>query len=104
MATLKKRKIVKLKRVSAKGGPVCYVGSGSSVDMRQYKGRLDRLLKDNSITVGKRTVNVHVTWTRHMSPHKRKERIIGFGIFVTDDAIIIIIFVDPNSDPDPGGW
>jgi hypothetical protein len=96
--------MVKLKKVSAKGGPDIYVGGGSSVDMGQYKGRLDRLLKDNSITIGKRTVNVQVTWTRHKSPHQARERIGGVIVVVTDDTIIIIIVVDPNSDPDPGGW
>jgi hypothetical protein len=97
--------MVKLKKVSSiKDGPVFYVGSGSAVDMGPYKGRLERLLKDNKIAIGKKTVNVHVTWTRHKSPHKRKERIVAVGVAVTDDTIIIIIVVEPNSDPDPGGW
>jgi hypothetical protein len=97
--------MVKLKKVSTgKDGPLVYVGGGSTLDMGKYKGRLERLLKDNRIEVGKRTVNVHVTWTRRKAPHRKKERIIGIVVIATDDTIIIIVVIDPNEDPDPGGW
>jgi hypothetical protein len=94
--------MVKVKKVlSPRGGPVVYAGAASRTEMGDYKGRLVRLLKENKISTAKKRVHVDVSWTRH-PPHKEEERIVV--VIDTGDEIDIIIYVDPNEDPDPGGW
>jgi len=96
--------MVKMKKVlSPRGGPAVYVGAASRTEMGEYKGRLERLLEENKIETGRKGVHVDVSWTRRSSPRKEEERIV-IVVIDTGDEIDIIIYVDPNSDPDPGGW
>jgi hypothetical protein len=96
--------MVTLKKVTSKKDPsTVYIGSAGRGDMGKSKGRLQRLLKDNKIVIGNKTVRTQVSWKRRTFPAKTEERVI-IVVVVGDDTIDIYIFVDPNSDPDPGGW
>jgi hypothetical protein len=61
--------MVKLKKVLSANGRTIYVGAASASEMGEDKGRLERLLKDNGIVVGKKPVRVQVSWTRGKSSH-----------------------------------